>query len=1216
MSSKLQLTPEQQKAAIDTLNENIALQSGAGCGKTFVLSTRFVNLLQNNFDQPDVLTKFVALTFTEKAALEMSQRVSKMLRARAEQTSDPEAKKILRNWLEQMPQARISTIHSFCSAILRSCAIDAELDPEFSVCSDTVFTRMLLEQAVENSILQNVEKDDQATCELLAIISFDKLKNLLCELIELRDRIDFSEYQNPPVTFARWVEISKAVRTDLLDNLLTQQTLKADFANLNINMQSCSNTSDKIFIAAKTTSDIFDDLSNQSYESFDSIFEKVSTINLRGGSAKNWQSKEQFTEVKALINSLKKELTGFEKFAIEPGDLDYQAAITLANLTNLAQTANEFFTEEKRKRSMLDFTDLMSLSSKLLAEKPQLAESIGQGITQLLVDEAQDTDQGQINFLESIMLANSETESLEDGAFFIVGDAKQSIYRFRGAQLSSFQSFCKKLGAQNQVNLKNSFRTHANGIEFVNHLFSELMGEDFSKTYSNKNVAPEQTAVEILLANGDFKQPGSRNATDQNFDNPDKAQAALTASRIEEMLQTKEQIVWDSKSKKHRATEPGDIAILFSRMTKSLAYERELQRRNIPYYVVSGSGFFNQQEIFDTLNLLRAINNPHDDIATVGVLKSPIFGLTDDSLMKIIKATGNPILPGATDFIFNSLTNILPADQYEVFASAWTLITKYSQEKDSYAIADLIETLLDETGYMSFLLTQDQGKRFAGNVMQLVSMARDSQGLLSLAEFIETMNHQTINQDRQEQAAAAGEDENVVRLMTIHKSKGLEFPIVFVPDLNAKQRSSAEQIFYRNDFKLVTKICTSDDESSEIKPANEPAFWKIAREFERLDETAEMIRKYYVAITRHEDHLVLVGANQRTADGSFAKGSFLEMIDQVLDLPDHDAEIKFGQQHEFAASFRLIKPNFAPQIKSRLDAPGRQILSQASSAKDVSNAIKSLSFGSKTPPLLGAINSEIGKVEVATTALNSFAKCPANFHWQYELRGPDLTRNKNSFKPEIDVEHPTGLSPMELGTVLHRCFELLDFRDNQSAQALSSAVIAESNFSHPVNADSISELLKKMLQKFNSTKLARDLANADEIHREIDFVTSFGSVTLNGQIDLLYRLGENWHIVDYKSDFVTPDSLTDKLKNYALQLGVYADAIYRHFGVLPKSTSLYFMRSGDLSWLEITAERLDKMRAYASSLAQDLITARRSGIFKSCGKPNCSYCRAMQISQP
>ncbi|MCK5558830.1 MAG: UvrD-helicase domain-containing protein, partial [Candidatus Hydrogenedentes bacterium] len=607
--------------------------------------------------------------------------------------------------------------------------------------------------------------------ELLSDVNFARLVELVRRLVEQRARCDLTAYASPDETLRRWDELALQARQKARLRLAEDQNVRRLLDELS--RTRCINPGDRLIEyrdrAVETARRILEEGAAVDFEALGKIRSGAC------GSDKNWGGEGSAKRVRDSIRALQGALGEYAVFTEALGEQDRLAARTLQTLTHLARRADRLCRAAKRSRRIVDFTDLITSVRDLLGSSEKLRAALGESIDQLLIDEAQDTDATQINLLLSLLGSgggegqNSVVPS--DGRLFLVGDAKQSIYRFRGVQVEVFEELCNRLGETRLIDLDDSFRTHAAGVAFINDLFGKLMGKDYSPISSSRSELPDGASVEILLARGQDGKP-VKIAADAAA-----AQAALTAQRIEEMLVGRERLVWDRNAGNWREISPGDVAILFSRMTNSLPYERQLQRRNIPYYVVAGTGFFRQQEVYDVLNALRAIDNPFDDIAVFGVLRSAMFGLDDNTLMHVAEIHTPPYLPNLNP---DRLAGKVDEAQLATLRFACELLRRLSGQKDAMGIEGLMRRLLSETGYEAVLLSRFQGRRMAGNVRMLLAQGRAAAGEMSLANFLAQMNEQILNESRYEQAATAGESEDVVRLMTIHKAKGLEFPVVFI----------------------------------------------------------------------------------------------------------------------------------------------------------------------------------------------------------------------------------------------------------------------------------------------------------------------------------------------------------------------------------------------------------------------------------------------------
>lgn len=1202
MSDALRLT-DAQRAALTSLNENRVLLSGAGCGKTFVLARRFTDLLLQTLgrDEPArALLGLVALTFTEKAALEMQQRIRRFLRERLAEAGSDDDRAILRQWLEALPEARISTIHSFCLSLLRGHAIEAGLDPDFSVAAETIITGRMEAQAAEEAVLAAVEADDADVARLLAGSSFDLLVDQVRKLLHGRAHIDLDRDANPQAALAHWQAVLEQRRAEAQQRIRNSQALRRAIAEAAA--YTCNDPTDKLFAPYQAVLAAARKLQNEPLENCVDALETLKNPGTSSyGGKKAWgvPGKQVRDALKAIWPTVQDNAI----FAADLNEQDKLAAEAVATVLRLTHDARRRYGAAKRRRGMVDFADLIVATRNILQRSPELGAAIGKGISQILIDEAQDTDAVQLGLLLGLLDGADNIAQLDDGRLFLVGDAKQSIYRFRGAQVEVFEQLCEAMGRQARINLDISFRTHPAGVAFVNAVFEPLLGETYSPIEAHRQETPPQPSVEILLAGDDDPRDS------------DARQAAVVADHIETMLRERRS-VWDADAKMWRPMRPGDIAILFSRMTVSGTYERELQKRGVDYYVVAGSGFFRQQEVYDVLNALRVIDNPFDDVAFFGVLRSQFVGLDDNALMHIARTTRRPYLPSLE---VGMLGDRLSAAQRGALEHITSLLRRLGGVKDAMKISELVQAVLDATGAHGVLLSQGKGLRMAGNVQRLLAQARKADGEMALAAFVAQMDDFTLHADRYEQASTVGEGEDVVRLMTIHKAKGLEFPVVVVPDLNASRRPPKDKILHRMDWGLTTSLQPDNDDEAEAKSDDElPRSHAIAREFEARDERREMLRKYYVALTRHRDYLVLVGDNSRIRSGRFRGGEcFLNDLDRIYDLSERvDAErpkatLNYGKDPTHQASVTIVEPP-VHRGGPRQEAPGEALLSRARDGGHLGELLckTAAADAAESLELLGPLPPEVGQVELATTALAEFDACPALYHWRYELRAPTWLAEPAA---QADAQAEMRLDPLTFGTLLHRCMELLDVHQPARASWLVTQAAADLELADAALLDQATQAFAPMLEQFLGSPLAGHLREAEAVYHELDFTTTVGAGRLRGQIDLLYRHAGEWHVVDYKTDRVH-GNLDAKRDRYELQLAAYADAVQRFAEQHDKSSGpihagLYFLRTGQQTTIDFDAAQLVSARQRLAELTGKLILARRRGEFPRCERDTCDFCR-------
>ncbi len=1192
-----ELTPAQQAAAVDRSGENISLTSGAGCGKTFVLARRFTELLMTSRDE-NPLSRLVALTFTEKAALEMRQRVRRLLRTLADSAGGQDRRKLLR-WIEELPEARISTIHAFCSGLLRTHAIEAGIDPGFSVCADQLLSSKFVARSTEEAVLSAVEDARGDVAELVGELGLSRLGEVVTGLLGMRTRADLSGYADPTRTFARWEEQLQDERVAAFGQLERDGEIGKLIDR--IAEIPCADPEDKLAGFREEKLALARALVNDPAARRPRFFEEMARKPGNVGGKKAWGP-----GVAKQVRDLLKDLAArFERYAPYAEDLslaDEQAANSLATLTQLALDAQEALRARMRRQGLLSFDDLLLLAGRVVRENPSIRRGLSGGIDQMLIDESQDTDAFQLSLLLGILFDSDQLQDVQPGRLFLVGDAKQSIYRFRGAQVDVFRDICHRLGEQQRESLDISFRTHRAGIEFVNHLFGGLMSEEYRPIRAHRQVCPPEPSVEVLLASPRADAPPFRRAEETIA-----AQAAVTAERIERMVADREKRVWDAESGTWRATRYGDVAILFSRMTNSLAFERELARRDLPYYVVAGTGLFQQQEVYDVLNALRAIANPLDDVAVCGVLRSSLVGLDDNALMKLAETCDGPYLPALQQLRDSGRRIGLSNDDRHAVLAAADWLDQLHRKSSAVGIDELLEDVLQRTGYEATLLTRPHGRRLVGNVRRVVEFARTAQADgISLPEFLAQMGEQVLNQQRAEQACVAGEAENVVRLMTVHQAKGLEFPVVVLPDLNVGLPKPTAPVLHRRDWGITTSITAAgaDDESPE------PLSHRLSLQGELNDSADENLRRLYVAITRHEDHLVFVGADWRTKEGGIRSGdSDLAILDEALGItPALEAgreEIAYAGDELALRVAAVPAPN--PPRRKESGSAGRKLL--AASRDEADFARQMVSLGVPSSDGLGPLPCDVARAELAVTALSEFAHCPQLYRYRYELRMPDLPRDTpDTSAPATPRRNATGLSPMMLGTVYHRCMELLDFTSPQSADVLVSAVVGELDLADRADLGVLTDELDEMLATLAESPLLATLQNAPRTLRELDFLMDVDTLRLRGQIDLILRdAGGDWRIVDYKSDRLNPgESWAQRAGKYALQLQAYALAAKRHLGVAPAGALLYSLRTGE-TW-EMPLADLAAARDELVCVGRELVASRRAKHFAPRPGSRCEYC--------
>ena len=755
MNRPAPLTPAQQEVVAD-LGRNWCVTSGAGCGKTRVLVERYIRFLEADLELP--LERLAAITFTEMAAAEMRDRIRRACRDRLEEARSAGDAVRIERWLQRywdVDVAPIHTIHGFCAALLRRFPIEAGVDPNFEML-DEAAADLLLQEVVGRTVEELLEAEDADVLAMLEHYDLRRGREVLAEIVgqhrEVLRRVA------EPVMARSDAEILKDLkrRSDETVRAACGEVLAdAGVARALGDLRKLSGRAeDKREQIRRRMLDALDRISRaRTADVIRSAVEALLAINLRGGSAKNWPSAEALQTVMAATKTVKdafKEAVADLPVFDEAVERQHLAAARAIYRT--ARRVEAGYEEAKRRRSALDFEDLQIRARDLLRSDARVVRTCRSAFRAILVDELQDTNLLQFEIVDLLTSApgkstrrggRGEAGPLRAGAFFGVGDPKQSIYRFRGAEIEVFERALGRVGRKGKQGLATSFRLNPGLAGLVNHLFPPLMGaryEPIQPAHEQKN----EVAAEWLHAVG--PEDGGLRAEEGGA-----AQARQLAERLHGMCTGGDVRVWDAGRGAWRPAAYGDVAILLRRTTYLHLYEEALERRGVPYHVVAGSGFYKQQEVLDVLNLLRALEDPSDDLAAAGVLRSPLFAVSDEGLYRL-RHLGGTLLgalgPAAEASGFE-------AEDQRGLARAARLLPDWARRKDAMGLARLLDEVVFESGYAAASVARFRGARAYANLRQMAELARrfERQGLGSLGDYIDYVTDFMQSEMRQEQAA-------------------------------------------------------------------------------------------------------------------------------------------------------------------------------------------------------------------------------------------------------------------------------------------------------------------------------------------------------------------------------------------------------------------------------------------------------------------------------
>ncbi len=1132
--SQFHFKGNQEKAVTDS-SSAIAVTAGAGSGKTLSLVGRYLHLLEQGYPIRSIL----AITFTEKAAREMRTRIRDSIsRVSADVAQDKNSSFTRSVHPSSFDSARIGTIHSLCAEILRSHPAEAGLDPAFEVIEEGL-SAALRAEAIESALAWAAT--DEQSVALFGVFKENELRQILNALMSRRLDVDSLLLTGEGLGMREKFEsaLSSYLATHLdsqiwIDSLSTLATIKSSSPEdkLELARQSVLAQWTKIQQARATA---------QWDEVLASLTALRKAISTQGQKA-NWDDIESVREAMKALKEIYEENLKFlaekSRFA-----LDEQLAAHLPAIHRLLDQTLFEYQARKDEREGLDFDDLEGLTAKLLTAHPKLREQIQSELRAVLVDEFQDTNDRQRQIVYALTGFNSQSSGLKpppqnmetlrvNGSestsvdfhelrqdfsppsppienrksqivnLFIVGDSKQSIYRFRSADVTVFrqvQADIQSSGGE-LIDLDLTFRAHAPLLEQLNALLAPILGEvdDPARPYAvpfaplkayrqtpvRENIQPP--FIEFHLGLGDSADEGRQ------------AAAQALAQRLHE-LHENEDFAW------------GDMALLFRSSTAYDVYENALEAAGIPFVTVAGRGFYDRPEIRDLLNILAAIADPTDDLALVGTLRSPAFAIPDSEIYRLRYPNGATVPVKIFESLKQSVdtyTGKQVNTETGIHPSSF-IIHHLNSLSGRAPAATILKRLLDLTHYRAILASNPNGARMIRNVEKLLADAHRSR-LVSLTDFLAYV--QTLRDVglREGEAPADSSNAGAVQLMTVHKAKGLEFPLTVLADAAYEHRGAGAKIQLANTLLLDLR---DDDFHSTA--------WQLAARLEDDRAQAEDARLLYVAATRAKEKLLISGYVKQKKDGTLplsgwlSKFSFLEMA-----TPEH-----------FPINDGIYAAIYAEHY-SQTDEPAAP---QPDSTPQTDSPRKS--------DLLEPLAPNIPLADEKTRARESD---PPQRVWRI------VSKAKTP-------RAPAWLVGRLVHEAIHR-WRLDDLDDFLKPFALESGLTDESQIRAAIQES------RQLLERLRADKLFTELAAAER-HHEVRYDLPNG----RGIMDLLYRTVAGWFIIDFKTDEVRSDAEAQSAisqNGYDRQVARYAEAISNQLKVKAKTRLVFLNVNGEVKIYE------------------------------------------------
>jgi len=1095
---------------------SLVIQAGAGTGKTHSLVSLCVELLGRQDPLPPA--KLWAVTFTEKAAAELKGRI----RSRVDDLAgrDPSWRRVRRD----LGLAQIGTIHSLCGQILRRHAAAAGVDPGFTVLDEEQARRFVREacegtalRALEGALGAPLREAARRLCAEMGLRTQGKfgigLADELAALLQKLGETGTSPSKHVPDPRAADDDDARARRQ--LDRALMD--LRA---------------------ALSRSGKDAPPLPGPALDAYPP-----------GQLAQAWRDVRRCSPLHLRAQGPDKEVIRAARDAFEGllnADAGVRGAALAGDLAALGGHAAGRHRELKARRGALDFDDLTRLCRELLATQAVARATERERVGALLVDEFQDTSRAQLEIFEQLA---------GDRPVIVVGDRKQSIYEFRGADVASAQGYAGRLlarGAERLV-LGESRRARPALVRFANLLFSRALaacGEAFQTPFSGEDA---------LTA---FRPPGPGGACAELLDVPGvgvEAEAEMVSRRIATLLAAGSPERVHDKDEQPRPVRGGDVAVLFRKFTNLETFRRALLRRRIPHLVYKGRGFHGAREVMDLVALLAAAVDPDDDLALAAVLRAPFGPLSDDAL----------VLLAQRRWSLDDASGLAPDDASDL-ARLRGLLHGLRREVDRLGPAALLEAALAETDYVAACAGGLYGEQAAANVEKLLALAREAELRGESARaFLAALHRLADDEAREAEAAVVEErDPHAVRLLTVHAAKGLEFPVVFVPECASPSFSAgAERVLLDADLGFAVKARGADGKR---RWGAQGAAIGARR---RSRELAQMRRLFYVAVTRARDFLVLSGRAAKKEE------SWRLWIDQVAPEAVEDGLLNLVRDPGAAPAIAPAGPPVDPEALPALGPAEHPEVDR----------------------LAAAVSPAAATVAATVTQLADAAMCARRYQLLHELR----------LEERPDPEHPSpdplgdeaGSPATALGTLAHRLLELvpleLDARQRRADLERLLALEGEDPAAHAEVLDAGCAFL--------DSPLGRRMAAAKRgrLQREQPFTLrlsgpSVQELLVRGQIDALL-VDEDVTVVDYKL------SQARDTARYAAQLDAYALAAHELLSEAPRAvrTGVVFLRSKGAPFVERVPAAPEATRTRLLDAARSIADGRRSGVWPMIESARC-----------
>ncbi len=1153
----------------------------------------------------------LVVTFTNAAASEMRQRILDAIYKKLEE--DPENEH-LQKQTTLISKSNISTIHSFCLEVIKNNFYTIDISPNFTI-GDTTQIELLKQEVLETIFEQKYEEGDKEFINLINTYTDyrgdDELKEIILKIYRY---IQSSPFPN------EWLE-------DQIEKFNLADKIEEDFSNTIWGKLLLKKFKDELDSYILELNQIKNELTKEPEleKYYNTICTDIEMLNAVRDNTVSWDKAYEVANpfkfvtwpIDKKINSQLKEQAKEERDVVRNNFYKLRSKIFTCNskqanediysmyavLKEIQKLIIEFdaeFSKQKKERNIVDFNDIEHFALKILVKQDEnknaipteVAKQYREKFDEIAIDEYQDSNLVQEQILSSISRGNN---------IFMVGDVKQSIYKFRQARpelfINKYESYKLKENLEENDNLKiqlfKNFRSRQNILDVTNTIFENIMSKELGDIKYNKDEflnlganyeEPAETIsyagkAELHIINVENNSEEQQEESEQEQEEQERIEnivleAKFVAKQIQKLLNSGYKVY--DKNKGYRDITYKDIVVLL-RSTAILApiYEREISSLNIPVFSDTSSQYLESTEIQTIMSLLKIIDNPRQDIPLVAIMRSMIGGFDDNELVEIKLAgdklekqdSSNNYQKGFYDVMLSSINDVKEQTKAKIERLLSNLNT-WREEQEYLALDELIWKIYTDTGYYHYVGLMTNGAFRQANLKMLFEKAKQYEGanFKGLFNFIIFIDKLKSSNNDMSAAKLIGENEDVVRLMSIHKSKGLEFPVVFLAGAGKKfnLQDLNDNILLHQDLGIGPKYIDYERRIEYNTLAKEAISYKT-----KLETLSEEMRILYVALTRAKEKLIITGIMKKTED--------LEKKEKILSVYNEE-KISPNILSKYTSYLDWIELVYLNNKKVMGDIIDLQIHENGEVLQEVRKEDKEEAVNK-----LEDINNKISDIKVTDEVRDQI-------YWKYEYEQAinlptktsvtkikELQNSINSKKQKAKVkskpiEHSemtipkfmqeeVEISNSRKGSLMHLCIQRMNEKEHYTMQTIDKLVeeLVEKNIILQKEADAIN---KDALLEYTKSPLFQELSKAKQVYKEQPFYIYIPAeeiynegetlkplnekILVQGIIDLYY-INQNDEIilVDYKTDYVQEGEENEKelVEKYRKQLELYKKAI-------------------------------------------------------------------------